>query len=185
MSDPRDPVAAARDEPVELADYDAAWPARFAEEAAHLRAVLPARLVGRIEHVGSTAVPGLVAKPIVDINVEVPDLEAVRREIAPVLEAEGYTYLWRPSSPGAPDIDYAWFIKRDAEGRRTHHVHMLPPDSPHWNRVAFRDLLRGDPALARDYGAVKRAAAAAYRGDRVAYARAKGRFIAAALKRRR
>jgi GrpB-like predicted nucleotidyltransferase (UPF0157 family) len=134
-----------------------------------------------MEHIGSTAVPGLAAKPIVDLAVEVPDLETVRCEIAPVLVGEGYTFLWRPSSPGAPDIDYAWFIRRDAEGRRTHHVHMLPPGSPYWDRVTFRDHLRAHPDVAAAYGALKKRAAAEHPADRRAYARAKGRFIRDAL----
>ena len=66
-----------RAEKIEIADYDPAWPRRFEEEAARLRASLDG-LIGRIEHIGSTAVPGLAAKPIVDLMVEVPDLETVR-----------------------------------------------------------------------------------------------------------
>jgi GrpB-like predicted nucleotidyltransferase (UPF0157 family) len=178
-----DPAARALAEPVEVVDYDPAWPARFAEESERLRALLPPRLIGRIEHIGSTAVPGLAAKPIVDIAVEVPDLEIVRREIATVLEAEGYAFLWRPSSPGGTDIDYAWFIRRDTAGRRTHHVHMLPPGSPYWDRVTFRDHLRAHPEVAAAYAALKRRAAAEHPGDRAAYARAKGRFIRDALRR--
>jgi GrpB-like predicted nucleotidyltransferase (UPF0157 family) len=178
----RDYVARAREEPVEVVDYDPAWPLRFAEEAAALRAALPG-LVDRIEHFGSTAVPGMPAKPIVDVLVAVPDLETVRREVAPRLARLGYEFFWRPSSPGAPDIDYAWFIKRDAAGRRTHHVHFLPPDSPYWDRLAFRDLLIADPEVARAYAAVKREAAAERPQDRAAYARAKGAFIRQALAR--
>ncbi len=180
-----DYVARARDERVEIVEYDPAWPQRFAEEAAALRALLPERLVGRIEHFGSTAVPGMPAKPIIDMIVEVPDLEAVRREVAPLLVARGYEFFWRPTSPGDPDIDYAWFIKRDAAGRRTHHIHFLPPGSPYWDRLGFRDLLIADPALARAYAAVKRQAATSRPEDRAAYARAKGDFIREALGKRR
>jgi GrpB-like predicted nucleotidyltransferase (UPF0157 family) len=180
-----DHVARAREERVEVVDYDPAWPQRFEEEAAALRATLPEGIIGRIEHFGSTAVPGMPAKPIVDVLVEVPNLEMVRREVAPRLERRGYEFFWRPTSPGAPDIDYAWFIKRDAAGRRTHHVHFLPPDSPYWDRLAFRDLLIGNPAVAQGYASVKRAAAAAHADDREAYARAKGDFIRRALRERR
>lgn len=178
-------AARAAAEPVAVVDYDPAWPARFEEEAARLRALLPAGLLGRIEHMGSTAVPGLAAKPIIDIVVEVPDLERVRSEIAPILEREGYTFLWRPTSPGDSDIAYAWFIRRDGAGRRTHHVHFLPPGSPHWDRIVFRDWLRARPEEAAAYGALKRRAAAEHGGDRAAYAAAKGRFIRAALARAR
>jgi GrpB-like predicted nucleotidyltransferase (UPF0157 family) len=177
----RDYVTRALEEPVEVVDYDPAWPRLFAEEAAALRAVLPAGLVGRVEHFGSTAVPGMPAKPIVDILVEVPDLEVVRREVAPRLAPLGYEFFWRPSSPGAPDIDYAWFIRRDPTGRRTHHIHFLPPGSRYWDRLAFRDLLIADPEVARAYASLKRQVAAESPRDRAAYARAKGAFIRKAL----
>ncbi len=176
-----DRPARAAAEPIEIAPYDPAAPARFEAEAARLRRLLPAGLIGRIEHIGATAVPGLAGKPIVDLMVEVPDLETVRRTIAPILEKAGYQFLWRPSSPGDADIAYAWFIRRDADGRRTHHVHAAPPGSPYWDRVTFRDHLRRHPQVAAEYAALKRAAAARST-DRRAYAAAKGDFIRRALK---
>lgn len=179
-----DPVTRAMAEPVEIVPYDRAWPVRFAEEAAHLRAVLPPSLVGRIEHIGSTAVPGLAAKPIVDMILEVPDLACVRPEITPILESSGYDFFWRQGKLGGPPA-YAWFVKRDASGRRTHHIHLLPPDSPYWDRLVFRDFLRTHPAAARAYGGLKRRAAAKHRYDRAAYAAAKSRFIRGALRRAR
>lgn len=172
-----DEVSRARAEPVSLSEYDTAWPALFEAEAGRLRRLLDGIPIGRIEHIGSTAVPGLRAKPIIDMMVEVPDYECVRQRVAPILKAEGYAFLWRPVSPGDPEIDYAWFIRRDASGRRVCHVHMAPAGSPYWDRVTFRDRLRADPALAAEYGAVKAAALAASGGDRAAYARAKGDFI--------
>jgi GrpB-like predicted nucleotidyltransferase (UPF0157 family) len=162
---------------VVLSEPDPAWPEAFAAERDRLRAYFPDIQFGRIEHVGSTAVPGLIAKPIVDMAIEVPDLRTVHARIAPVLKAAGYEYFWRPKGPGEAGVAYAWFIKRDASGARSHHLHMLPPDSPHWDRVRFRDLLRARPDLAAEYAAVKRAAAARHGRDRAAYARAKGRFI--------
>jgi GrpB-like predicted nucleotidyltransferase (UPF0157 family) len=172
-----DAVARAEAEPVEVVDYDAAWIDRFAEEAAHLRACLPAHVIGRIEHFGSTAVPGLAAKPIVDIMVEVSSLEDVRNTIAPILRGQGYEFFWRPVAPGSPEIDYAWFIKRDAAGRRTHHVHFVPAGSAYWDRLVFRDRLIADSRLAAEYAELKRRAARAHPGDRKAYAKAKSAFI--------
>lgn len=178
-----DPAARALAEPVDVVPYDPGWPALFAEEAARLRRLLPPRLVGRIEHIGSTAVPGLPAKPIVDISLEVPDLACVRREIAPILEPLGYELFWRERDPGDPVPAYAWFTRRDVAGRRTHNIHLLPPDSPHWDRLAFRDHLRAHPEVARAYGALKVRLAAEHRHDRRAYASAKGRFIQDVLRR--
>jgi GrpB-like predicted nucleotidyltransferase (UPF0157 family) len=179
-----DHVGRAREEAVEVVDYDPSWPRRFEEEAARLRALLPESLIGRIEHFGSTAVPGLAAKPIVDMIVEVPDLELAHREIAPVLSRLGYEYFWRPTSPGDPTIDYAWFIRRDPQGRRSHHIHLLPPHSPYWDRLRFRDHLRAHPEDAAAYADLKRRAANEHAGDRAAYAAAKGRFIRKVLGRR-
>src|SRR5262249_21163336 len=85
-------------EDVALAPYDPRWPGLFRDEKAHLLSALPGGPLGRIEHFGSTAVPGLTAKPIVDLLVEVTDLQAARVQIAPILEAQGYDYFWRPTS---------------------------------------------------------------------------------------
>lgn len=175
-------VERALHERVEIVPYDRAWPALFAEEAARLRTVLPADLIGRIEHFGSTAVPGLAAKPIIDMLVEVRSMEAVAQSIAPILKCEGYEYFWRDREPGLPGIDYAWFIRRDAAGRRTHHIHCLEHGSSEWERLLFRDYLRAHPEAAREYGELKRRIAAEHPDDRVAYAKAKTDFIAAAMR---
>jgi len=177
MGTGEDFVSKARDEPVVLSDYDPAWPASFEAEVRRLRHLLAGIPIGRIEHIGSTAVPGLRAKPIVDLMVEVPDFDCVRERIAPILTEEGYAFFWRPVSPGDAVIDYAWFLRRDAAGRRTHHVHMAPAASPYWDRVTFRDRLRADADVAAEYTRVKETALRESGGDRAAYARAKGAFI--------
>src|SRR6478672_12754781 len=100
-------------EHVDIAPYDPAWPELFARERAHLVAALPADLIGRIEHFGSTAVPGLAAKPIVDMLVEVSSFRAVRTKIVPILEPQGYDYFWRPSFGDDTPPWYAFFIRRD------------------------------------------------------------------------
>lgn len=127
-------------EDVEVVEYDPAWPARFAAESDRLRSLLPPGTILRIEHFGSTAVPGLAAKPIIDILVSVDEPERVRDEVAPRLEAAGYDF-WRPAF-GDDGPRYPWFIARDDAGRRTAHVHFAPPDDEQWRRVGFRDDLR-------------------------------------------
>ena len=168
-------------EDVAVVPYDASWPQRFREEEAHLRTVLPPELVGRIEHFGSTAVPGLAAKPIVDMLIEVRDLEAARARIAPILEGEGYDYFWRPTFGDDVPPFYAWFIKRNRPGGvRTHHLHMIttaPEFREHWERLRFRDYLRAHPDVARDYGELKFRLASKHGHDRVAYTRGKSEFI--------
>src|SRR5262245_30582320 len=101
-------------EEVSIVPYDPAWPEAFAAEKAHLLASLPGDVIRRVEHFGSTAVRGLAAKPIVDILVEVTSLEVTRARIVPILESQGYEYLWRPTHGDDGPPFYAWFIKRDA-----------------------------------------------------------------------
>lgn len=164
-------------EDIELRDYDAAWPGLFRAEKEHLVACLPRDLLGRIEHFGSTAVPGLAAKPIVDMLVEVRSLEETKTRIAPVLEAQGYDYFWRPSFGDSTPPFYAWFIRRDAAGRRTHHIHMVEAHFEHWDRLLFRDFLIANPDVAAEYAALKRKLAAAHPGDREAYTSGKTGFV--------
>jgi GrpB-like predicted nucleotidyltransferase (UPF0157 family) len=164
-------------EEVAVVPYDPRWPELFEEEKRHLLCCLPAELVRRIEHFGSTAVPGLASKPIVDTLVEVTGLEDTRQRIVPILEAQGYEYFWRPSSGDDVPPFYAWFIKRDANGKRTHHIHMVEAHFEHWDRLLFRDYLIEHPQIARQYGHLKQSLANAHQDDRVAYARAKTAFI--------
>lgn len=164
-------------EDVAIVPYDPRWPGMFEQERAHLLSCLPGDLVRRIEHFGSTAVPGLCAKPIVDVLVEVTSLEETRLRIAPVLEAQGYDYFWRPMWDDNVPPFYAWFIKRDARGSRTHHIHMVEAHFEHWDRLLFRDYLIEHAEVAREYGELKRRLAATHPNDRVAYTKAKGEFI--------
>jgi GrpB-like predicted nucleotidyltransferase (UPF0157 family) len=164
---------------VAISPYDPVWPALFRQEEQHLLSCLPTDLVRRIEHFGSTAVPGLAAKPIVDMLVEVTDLQATRIRIAPVLEAQGYDYFWRPTRGDDGPPFYAWFIKRDRPGgARTHHIHMVEAGfTEHWDRLLFRDYLIDHPRVAREYEAVKIRLASAFPTDRMAYTRGKTEFI--------
>ena len=165
-------------EDVSIQPYDPAWPESFRRERDYLVSCLPNDLLGRIEHFGSTAVPGLAAKPIVDMLVEVTDLEAARARIAPLLEAQGYDYFWRPTKGDDGPPYYAWFIGRDPATRaRTHHIHMVEPDFPHWESLRFRDHLIANPDVAREYEALKRRLAMEHTNNRVAYTVAKSDFI--------
>jgi GrpB-like predicted nucleotidyltransferase (UPF0157 family) len=166
-------------EDVALVPYDPRWSDWFRREKAHLLACLPNELIRRIEHFGSTAVPGLAAKPVVDMLVEVTDLTATRARIAPVLEAQGYDYFWRPTHGDNGPPYYAWFIKRDPDsGARTHHLHMVESHFiEHWDRLLFRDYLIQHPLVAAEYARLKVQLASAYPNDRVAYTAGKTDFI--------
>lgn len=166
-------------EDVAIAPYDPHWPELFRREKDHLLSCLPSDLIARIEHFGSTAVPGLAAKPIVDLLVEVTDLEATTHRIAPILESQGYEYFWRPTHGEDGPPFYAWFIKRDQATRaRTHHIHMVEPQFvEHWDRLFFRDYLIEHPDVANEYQALKFHLAATYPNDRIAYTNGKSEFI--------
>jgi GrpB-like predicted nucleotidyltransferase (UPF0157 family) len=164
-------------EDVTLVPYDPNWPLLFQEEKEHLLACLPQDLIGRIEHFGSTAIPGLAAKPIIDMLVEVKSLEETRLRIVPILEEQGYEYFWRPNWGDDTPPFYAWFIKRDSAGRRSHHIHMVERNFEHWDRLLFRDYLTKHPTEAWEYQRLKMRLAAEYPKNRKAYTRGKTDFI--------
>jgi GrpB-like predicted nucleotidyltransferase (UPF0157 family) len=179
--DPRERMLELLHERIMVTPYDRRWPAMYAEEETFLRNALPAELVIRIDHIGSTAVEGCSAKPIVDIQVEVTSLERVRGEVVPVLEAHGYEFIWR-ASIGEHSPFYAWFIRRDAEGTRTHHVHMVEPDRASEDRILFRDHLRQHPAEVLRYEKLKHALSETYPNDRDSYTKGKTDFILSVVK---
>jgi GrpB-like predicted nucleotidyltransferase (UPF0157 family) len=160
---------------VQIEPYDPAWPHAFLVEQELLAKLLEPWLVGTIEHVGSTAVRGLPAKPVIDMMAPVRNLESSFAAIA-VLEEHGYCY-----APYKREAMH-WLCKPRPE-YRTHHLHLVPVDSEAWiDAIAFRDLLTADAALASDYAALKRRLAAAYRDDRERYTAEKGPFIENALR---
>ncbi|KKO45503.1 hypothetical protein WG68_10715 [Arsukibacterium ikkense] len=169
-------VQQALQEPVEIVEWSAAWAESFLQEKQQWQQLLGSA-AGRIEHFGSTAIAGMPAKPIIDMLIEVPSLSWVRDTLAAQLVPRGYQLFWRASTPGDTDVAYAWFIKRDSHGRRTHHLHMLLPDSADWQKLQFRDYLQANPAAANAYATFKRDAASKFANDRKAYNAAKDAFI--------
>ena len=156
--------------PVEIIPYDESWPAKFETERALLQKVLAPWLTGTIEHIGSTAVPGLPAKPVIDIMAPVHTLEASRPAIEAAASA-GYVYY-----PYKAEIMH-WLCK-PSPSLRTHHLHLVPFASPLWEqRLRFRDTLRQNPALAAEYAALKLRLAQQFRLDREAYTEAKTPFV--------
>jgi GrpB-like predicted nucleotidyltransferase (UPF0157 family) len=130
--------------------YDPEWPGRFQRERRALQEVLAPWLDGELEHVGSTAVPGLAAKPVIDMLAPVRDLEEARAAIQPLRELG---YVHREHRPEAHA-----FSKPAGAGwwEATHGLHLTERGSALWvERLAFRDALRADPALAAEYEAWK------------------------------
>ncbi|MBW1805081.1 MAG: GrpB family protein [Deltaproteobacteria bacterium] len=164
-------------EQIAIEPYNTMWHLMFKEEKEHLLSCLPNKLINRIEHFGSTAVPDLAAKPIIDMLVEVTSLEETKERIVPVLKSQGYDYFWRPVWDDDVPPFYAWFIKRDANGNRTHHIHMVEHNFEHWDRLSFRDYLIDHPATAKEYQKLKYQLAGKYESDRVRYTGKKTEFI--------
>ena len=155
-----------RDE-VEIVEYDAAWPERFAEIRARLRAAVgPAAL--RIDHVGSTAVPGLAAKPVIDVQVAVADLDD-EAAFRPAVEGLGLVLRYR---------ELGWLFFRPPAAPRTHHVHLTQAGSSREReQLLFVAYLRHDTRRRDDYAALKRKLARRHRTDRLRYTDAKTEFI--------
>jgi GrpB-like predicted nucleotidyltransferase (UPF0157 family) len=163
---------------VAVLPYSQAWLALFQEEAARLRLALRPWLIEDVHHVGSTAVPGLAAKPIIDMIAGVADLDQAR-DAVPVLVQLGYRH-----EDHRPD-EALWFYKQADEdfNSRTHQLHLTRPGSDLWReRLAFRDALRSDGQLRAEYEALKRdlASGSAALDD---YTGGKRQFIASVLHR--
>ena len=163
------------DEPIVIANYDASWPTIFEQEKALLKASLGDAAIS-IDHIGSTAVPGLSAKPVIDIQIGV-------KEVQPDTEyAEKLAVLGYQSKPDAFDNQHLFFYKTSKDGRRTHHVHIVEEGTNEQMRhIVFRDYLRSNPRGATEYEALKRAMAEKFTNDRSAYVDAKTAFITLAL----
>jgi GrpB-like predicted nucleotidyltransferase (UPF0157 family) len=163
-----------------VSDYDPNWPAQFETER---RAV--ARAFGAIaltiEHVGSTAVPGLAAKPIIDLLVGVTDVGTARHRVE-AMRSIGYTYMseYRAWLPGE------MLYRKGPPGPWTHHVHVMEPSSPRWDElVLVRDYLRAHREIAAAYGELKKALAVLFEDDIEGFRDAKRPFLAEVLRRAR
>lgn len=159
-----------------IVDPDPSWPAQFAAARARVLAAVGDRF-RELEHIGSTAVPGLAAKPTIDMLAAIAS-EDVIPELAPRLEP--LCYEQRPRLAG--DVDIAYF-RRIADGRRTHHLHIvLEASFAGDERRRFRDILRARPDVAAAYAALKRELASRLADRRPDYTDAKTDFVLRALR---
>ena len=164
--------------PILIVDYDPRWPQMFQEEKQRLEAALGRWLLG-IQHVGSTAVPGLAAKPIIDIMPGLRSLDDTPRIIGPMRRL-GYQYFPEYED----DLPARRYFRKPAgeafRGGGSHHVHVVETTSEFWRRhIAFRDYLRTHPEAAMEYAELKRRLAAEHGADREGYTEAKTDFIRA------
>ena len=164
---------------IRLVDYDPQWPILYEEGKVSILGVIGDFILD-IQHIGSTAVPGLGAKPIIDIMVAVRQLALVEKCVEP-LQTIGYEHLGEYGIPGRH-----YFRKPPGHPRSTHHIHMVERESDFWERhILFRDFLRTHPKEAQRYYQVKRELAANFASDRDAYTEAKKSFIESVVNKAR
>jgi GrpB-like predicted nucleotidyltransferase (UPF0157 family) len=161
----------AGDGPIRIVDYDPFWRAAYTAERRRLAKLLPGL---RVYHIGSTSVPGLAAKPVIDMIALVDDLDA---DVAKLRRA-GYRL---PPELNA-HLAHRRFLCYPTLSHRTHHLHLVDERAGVDQCLRFRDRLQDDPALAAEYAALKRALADRCRADRIAYTEAKTSFINDAIR---
>jgi len=160
---------------VDLVPYNPEWPEAAQAEINTIVSVFPDNTLVDIQHVGSTAIPGLSAKPILDIQLAVSSLPIMKLIAVPILKKLGYEY-WENN----PDSTRMFFVKGMPPygEQRTHHIHIVEQNSDHWcNKLLFRDYLRLHPELAKQYEALKINLAQKYKYDREKYTDEKLDFV--------
>jgi GrpB-like predicted nucleotidyltransferase (UPF0157 family) len=158
------------DDEICLVDYDPSWPEKFEQIASWLRENLPENIVLRIEHDGSTAIPNMTAKPIIDILVEIPSFEEAKPHVLPLFNNPLWEYWWYG--------DHMIFIRRkELMGTRDVHVHLAPHGHKFWEGLIFRDYLIKHSDDALRYAQLKQNLAKDYRNDRERYTDAKTEFV--------
>jgi GrpB-like predicted nucleotidyltransferase (UPF0157 family) len=159
-------------EEVTLVPYDPRWPSLFEAEHKRIVRLFPTQFLD-IQHFGSTAVPGMLAKPIIDLLAGVESMAVADSLVEPLINS-GYT---TSAEFNATLIDRRWFM-RWANGRRTHHLHIVVFGADEWRRrLRFRDMLRSDAEFAHRYAVLKKELATQHGVDREAYTRAKSEFV--------
>jgi GrpB-like predicted nucleotidyltransferase (UPF0157 family) len=164
--------------PIVIEEYDPHWVDLYSEEKERILAVI-AKYCAVIEHIGSTAVPGLAAKPVIDILIGVRHLQDAPLFIPPLVEL-GYEYIPNYEI----ELPERRYLHKIVDGQDTHHLHIVEPSTLFFRtHLAFRDYLRSHPDTAREYAVLKRSLALKYASDRSTYTDAKAPFIEEVLKK--
>jgi GrpB-like predicted nucleotidyltransferase (UPF0157 family) len=164
-----------------VCDYDPTWPTTFEQERTQVQDALGSMAV-TVEHIGSTAVPGLAAKPIIDLLVGVHSLPQARCCCIEPLQALGYTHIvdaeaWLPGE---------LLFRKGLPGPWTHHLHLMEHSSPRWEEfILVRDYLRRHPEVADAYADLKKALALVFDEDIAGYRNAKAPFLQAVMAKAR
>jgi GrpB-like predicted nucleotidyltransferase (UPF0157 family) len=162
-----------KSENISLEPYDDEWPGLFKKEAQYLMSILPEDSLLEFHHIGSTAIPDMPAKPIIDLGVMITSFDDAKEKIRPLLEKDGYEYFWRKdrSQP------FMTFVKTDDNGNRTHHVHLAEEEHNFWDRLYFREYLKQNRDEARKYFELKDELCKKFPSDREAYTDGKSEYV--------
>jgi GrpB-like predicted nucleotidyltransferase (UPF0157 family) len=161
---------------VQIAEYSSQWPLMFEAESHLLRKAFLPEIV-EIEHIGSTAVPGMAAKPVIDMLLGASSMRSIERQIA-ALASHGYRYV----SEFEDQLPQRRYFVKPAQGEALFHLHAVESGSQFWrDHVAFRDVLRADRRVFDGYLTLKRNLAESLRMDRDSYTEAKAPFIEAVI----
>jgi len=154
-----------------VSEYDSEWIEEYEQEKVKISHVLRDVLL-RIEHIGSTSIPKLGSKPIIDMMVGVSDLQQVSEAYITGLEGIGYEYVFKPDFPERR------FFRKGEWRAGTHHLHIYEYESENWiNNILFRDYLKNDSRMMEEYYLLKKKLEQQYKHDRVAYTEGKSEFI--------
>jgi GrpB-like predicted nucleotidyltransferase (UPF0157 family) len=155
---------------VKLENYNEMWKKIFEEESKLISSTINEFLID-IQHTGSTAIPGMAAKPIIDIAVAIDSLSNIEK-IIQFLQEVGYHYR------GEQGISGRHLFAKGDEENRTHYLHIMEKNHPEWkNHILFRDYLKSNPKVAKEYERIKRELAKKYESDRGKYTEGKSKFI--------
>jgi GrpB-like predicted nucleotidyltransferase (UPF0157 family) len=159
--------------PVRMVDYNHEWPKLASVEKKNIVSTVGIKLISRIEHIGSTAVPGLCAKPTIDFLLEIPDNTDCDILINQ-LKKIGYYLISKPENP-PPHMMFAKGYSPSGISGQTFHVHVRYPGD--WDEILFRDFLISNPQTASEYGKLKKELATNFENDREKYTGSKTVFI--------
>jgi len=171
--------------PIILRAYNPAWPAWYEAEKAELERRVGAEIIARISHYGSTSVPGLLAKPTIDILLEIRETADTDRLVAALPQPDYICLrgagLTMPTPP--PHMTFIKGYLPDGFAEKVYHIHVVYPGDH--DELRFRDYLRAHPEAAADYAALKRGLWKTFEHDRDGYTAAKGAFVRAITKKAR